>query len=188
MKLLVSISPNFNGYVTKGTTDGAARPGAEHNQLATLVLTINLQGMVLIPHIILANKSPNVVAPTEFADKPLMWRATVKGYIDSEYRKEYADRLRQAVGHDRRILLIMDGHKAQLTVEVLGEFSRLNIRVYVIPGYTSHGLAPCDQFNFMVHHRRAIHEHEFFHQGLIYNNANLRLIALGHDAMDLLQL
>jgi len=140
--------------------------------------------MVLIPHIILANKSPNVVAPEEFADKPLMWRATPNGYIDGKYMKEYAGRLRQAVGHNRPILLIMDGHKAHLTAVVLAEFSRLDIHVYIIPSHTSHGLAPCDQFNFMIHRRRAFHEHGFFHDGLIYNNANLRLVALGLAALD----
>lgn len=83
-------------------------PDTKHNQLATLVLTINfVRRMVLIPHIILANKSSNVVAPEEFADKPLMWRATPNGYIDGKYMKEYAGRLRQAVGHNRPILLIM---------------------------------------------------------------------------------
>ena len=42
-------------YASTDTTDGAARPGNEHSPAVTVMLTINMLGMVLIPHIIVAN-------------------------------------------------------------------------------------------------------------------------------------
>ena len=42
-------------YASIDTTDGAARPGNEHSPAVTVMRTINMLGMVLIPHIIFAN-------------------------------------------------------------------------------------------------------------------------------------
>ena len=42
-------------YASTDTTDGAARPANEHSPAVTVMLTINMLGLVLIPHIIVAN-------------------------------------------------------------------------------------------------------------------------------------
>lgn len=171
--------PKFRGYVTEGTTDGAARPGVEHNQRATVVMTVNMCGMTTMPHIITANKTPNVIIPDQLAGKPLLWYSTPNGYIDAKFMEVYAKRLRQTVGHSRPLLLIMDGCRAHVTVPVLATFSRLCIRVFILPPHTSHGLAPLDQFFFKLHYCRVLHEHRIFQGGLIYNNYTNRLTALG---------
>ena len=42
-------------YASTDTTDGAARPGNEHSPSVTVMRTINMLCMVLIPHIIVVN-------------------------------------------------------------------------------------------------------------------------------------
>ena len=42
-------------YASTDTTDGAARPANEHSPAVTVMRTINMLGMVMIPHIIVAN-------------------------------------------------------------------------------------------------------------------------------------
>ena len=42
-------------HASTDTTDGAAIPGNEHSPAVTVMLTINMLGVVLIPHIIVAN-------------------------------------------------------------------------------------------------------------------------------------
>jgi hypothetical protein len=180
----LSLNGKFKAYVGKNTTDGAARPGAEHNHRATVVLTLGLVGTVMLVHIITANSTPNVLIPEELDGKPLLWGSTANGYIDAAFMMTYARRLRRQVGHNRVILLLMDGFRAHITPEVLALFSSLAILVFILPPHTSHGLAPCDQFNFIIHKLRAKHEHAFFTQGMVYNNVNLRLIALGNAVVD----
>ncbi len=91
------MNEKFKAYVGKNTTDGAARPGAEHNHRATVVLTLGLVGTVMLVHIITAI-STDVLIPEELDGKPLLWGSMDNGYIDAAFMMTYARRLRQQVG------------------------------------------------------------------------------------------
>ena len=70
------------GYTAPGTTDGANRPGSEHISAVTVILTINMLGMVAIPHVLLANPNKTVNLADFLFNKNIFWAASVNGYID----------------------------------------------------------------------------------------------------------
>jgi len=119
----------LRGYSADGTLDGAAVPGGEYNPTVTILLNISMLGVVAIPHWIASSQHKSLtLAKTLFENYDLFWTATKNGYVDIPTTKSYALRLCQQVGHDRPLVLMMDGHAAHLSPEVVSQLLRLNIR------------------------------------------------------------
>ncbi len=113
-------------YKASGTLDGAAVPGGEHNPTVTVVLTISMLGVVAIPHWIAASAHKSLtMATTIFENYDMFWTTTKNGYIDTPTMRSYGQRLRQQVGHDRPLLLLMDGQASHLVPEVVANLMGL---------------------------------------------------------------
>ena len=72
------------------------------------------------------------------------------GGVDTQNFRNWANKLVQFVAeltaNDRKVLLIYDGNRANLSLEVLEIFANNNIVVYALPAHTSGKHSRCIQF------------------------------------------
>ena len=73
-----------------------------------------------------------------------------KGWMDSYHFMEWMDHFKHTMeaNQSRRHLLIPDGHKNHISLEVLLKAKEHNIDMITIPSHTSHGLQPLDKTCF----------------------------------------
>ena len=67
----------------------------DRNHIVTVFLTINMLEMMLILHIILSGSRTNIDLPVPLCDFDINWPTSENVYVDSEFIKTYATRLRQ---------------------------------------------------------------------------------------------
>ena len=180
----LAASPRRNGY-TVLRNDGAAVQGHELNVPVTAVISITLGGAMLTPTIILP-KQENYNLPDPLSTRPgIIYNQSEKGWMTNNTFCTAMIRLRQQVGHQRPLLLVMDGHSTRTSHTCFTMMAKLNIRLLLIPPHTSHGLAPVDMFNNRLHQRRAFHEAEYFSKGMTELTTSMRLEALVNALDDL---
>lgn len=165
-------------YAPTGTLDGAAVAGSEHNFPVTVVLTMSMLGVLAVPTIITPGNKKSVGLAESVADRDVIWTSTTKGWMDTPAFVSYAKRLRQQLGHDRPVLLLLDGHASHSHIDAVTMCHQLNIKLFFIPPHTSHGLAACDRFNQRLHARRRHHECQLSAMGVDKLSVSMRLQAL----------
>jgi hypothetical protein len=147
------MKPDFQaqGVYDPATTAGPVSSGPEHNETLTAVICINLLGQMAMPYVIFPN---NVRIATPRLNKKypfVLTDASQNGYIDAEVLIRYGKLLRSQLGHDKVVLLLCDGHRTRLAVDVISTLLSIGIHLYLIPPYTSHALQPVDQYNQRFH-------------------------------------
>ncbi|GBP09569.1 Tigger transposable element-derived protein 6 [Eumeta japonica] len=109
------------------------------------LLGVNAIGEKIPPLIVFKGKnvwnqwtSPDAYPNTTYA-------ATVNGWMEGEVFESYFKKtLIPAVGHQRPILLIYDGHSTHVGLNVIEAALKENITILKLPAHTSHILQPLD--------------------------------------------
>ena len=86
------------------------------------------------------------------------WEISEAGFINIPIFIEWAEMLRQYLGHTRPVLLLSDGHSTRTNKKVVDTLTAINIHLFLIPSNTSHALAASDQFHQHIHRRRFVLE------------------------------
>ena len=132
----------------------AAKRGAKHvpriskgqHEKVTVLACASASGASLPPMFIF--KSPNGRVPygvQEGAPEGTLFVAQKSGWIDKDlYLKWFRDLFLKSIHSERPVLLIVDGHKAHVTKDVIELAVRNNVLVFCLPAHASHLLQPLD--------------------------------------------
>ncbi|KAL0833065.1 hypothetical protein ABMA28_001177 [Loxostege sticticalis] len=119
-----------------------ASPGKDNT---TVLLAANAVGEKLPPLIIFKGKnvwdswtSPDAYPNTTYA-------ATTNGWMESEvFENFFKKSFIPALGKQRPILLIYDGHSTHVGLNIIEEANKENVTILKLPAHTSHVLQPLD--------------------------------------------
>lgn len=143
----LSIDPRKSkvvGEVNKPSSRTISSPGKENT---TFLLMCNANGDKAPPLIIYKGKhlwDQWIAAPQK--DFPgTVYAATKKGWMETDIFKSYfLKTLIPALGPERPVLIIYDGHSTHISVEVLEAAIENNITILKLPPHSSHLLQPLD--------------------------------------------
>lgn len=143
----LSIDPRKSrvvGAVNKPSSRTVSSPGKENT---TFLLLCNAAGDKAPPLIIFKGKHlwDQWLAPPK-ADFPgTVYAASGKGWMESDIFKNYfLKTLIPALGPERPVLIIYDGHSTHVGLEILEAAIQHDITIIKLPPHTSHVLQPLD--------------------------------------------
>lgn len=123
------------------TTFGSAKENI------TVLAAASASGQKLSPLIIYKGKNVwnQWMAPTENYDFELAYAASSKGWMEGPIFLNYLERvLFPALGEERPVLIIFDGHSTHVSLDVIYLAIRHGITILKLPPHTSHLLQPLD--------------------------------------------
>lgn len=132
------------GAVNSPSTRTTSTPGKEN---ITVVLGCNAGGGKAPPLIIFKGKNiwDQWTAPQGTGYPGTTYAATNNGWMESEVFENYFEKsLIPAFGEERPVLLIFDGHKTHVGINVIKIALQNNITILKLPPHSSHLLQPLD--------------------------------------------
>ena len=132
----------------------AAARGAKHiprvskgqHEKVTVLACASAAGNTLPPMFIyksLSGRVPNGVQ--EGAPAGTLFTAQKSGWIDKDlYLKWFTELFLKQIPQERPVLLLVDGHKAHVTQEVIEAATRNRVSIFCLPAHSSHFLQPLD--------------------------------------------
>ncbi|XP_062331300.1 uncharacterized protein LOC134031609 [Osmerus eperlanus] len=110
----------------------------------TVLACLNAAGGDIPPFVIYGNGFPGG-AYTTGAPRGTLFGKSPSGYIDSElFRRWFQDHFIKHAVRERPLLLIFDGHKSHLDLEVINTARREGVVLLCLPPHLSHVLQPLD--------------------------------------------
>ena len=146
------------------TVDQGCLPGRTYNETITLVLSIAMDGTVLPPMVIHANRGlgGDEVGPAHLPESitgnpdysHFFCCSTKSGWINRHLFVAFCRRIKSFLGHTEPIILLSDGHSTRMSLAVTNYLRSINIFLFLIPPNTSHCLSPNDQWHQHINRTR----------------------------------
>jgi len=131
----------------------AAARGAKHiprvskgqHEKVTVLVYGCAAGNTLPPMFIYKSLSGRVANGLQDAPAGTLFTAQKSGWIDKDlYLKWFTELFLKQIPQERPVLLLVDGHKAHVTQEVIEAATRNRISIFCLPAHASHLLQPLD--------------------------------------------
>lgn len=132
------------GAVNKPCSRTISSPGKENT---TILLMCNAAGEKAPPLIIFKGKHlwDQWLAPPKSDYPGTVYAASKKGWMESEiFTNYFLKTLIPALGPDRPVLIVFDGHSTHISLEILEVAIQNNITILKLPPHSSHLLQPLD--------------------------------------------
>lgn len=113
----------------------------------TVLATVSASGKKLSPMIVFKGKNvwDQWMAETEHYDFELSYAASARGWMETDIFYNYMEKvLIPALGEERPVLVIYDGHSTHVDVKVIELAIKNDVTILKLPPHTSHLLQPLD--------------------------------------------
>lgn len=132
------------GEVGYPSTRTVSSPGRDN---ITVLLTASASGRKLPPVVVF--KGVNIwdewIPPRDRIYPDMSFSATKNGWMESEtFEKFFEKTFLPSLGEESPALVICDGHKTHVSLQVINVARRKNITILILPPHSSHILQPLD--------------------------------------------